>query len=106
MASITNNEEFFTRRQVRGLLADKSDKVTTYTKTEDNELLSEKQPLLGINDLTISMTNGLLDAIDSKQNLLADDNCITLKQVISLETHLADLAPKSSVYTQLEVDNK
>ena len=45
MASITNNEEFFTRRPVRGLLLEKSDKATTYTKTEDNELLSEKQPL-------------------------------------------------------------
>ena len=58
MASITNNDVFFTRRQVRGLLLDKSDKATTYTKTEDNELPSEKQPLLGIDDLTISMTNG------------------------------------------------
>ena len=75
MASITNNEEFFTRRQVRGLLFDKSDKVNTYTKAQDNELLSEKQPLLGIDDLTISMTNGLLDAIDSTQ-------CFYLRKIV------------------------
>ena len=52
------------------------------------------------------MTNGLLDAIDSKQNLLPLENALTIKQTTTLETYLADLAPKSSVYTQLEVDTK
>jgi len=104
MASITNNTEFYTKRQVSSFLFDKSDKATTYTIVQDDELLSGKQPVIGIADLSISMTNGLLDAIDSKQNLLPDENCISLKQVTTLETLLGDLAPKASVYTQGQVD--
>ena len=86
-------------------LYDKSDKVNTYTKTQDHDLLSEKQPVIGLNDLAISMTNGLLDAINSKHNLLPDKDCITLQQVATLETILGDLAPKTSVYTQGEIDD-
>ena len=86
MASMTNNVEFYTKKQISGFLYDKSDKVNTYTKAQDNDLLAEKQPTIGIDDLSISMTNGLLDAINSKQNLLPDKDCITLQQVATLET--------------------
>ena len=106
MASMTNNEIFYTKKQVQGFLFDKSDTVNTYTITQDNWLLAEKQPTIGIDDLAISMTNGLLDAIKSKQNVLPAKDCITLQQVTTLETLLADLAPKTSVYTQPEIDNK
>ena len=105
MASMTNNVEFYTKKQISGFLYDKSDKVNTYTKTQDTDLLSEKQPIIGIDDLAISMTNGLLEAINSKQNLLPDKDCITLQQVATLETLLGDLAPKTSVYTQGEIDD-
>ena len=42
MASMTNNVEFYTKKQISGFLYDKSDKATTYTKAQDNDLLSEK----------------------------------------------------------------
>ena len=77
MASMTNNVEFSTKEQISGFLYDKSDKVNTYTITQDDLLLAEKQPTIGIDDLAISMTNGLLDAIQSKQNLLPNKDCIT-----------------------------
>ena len=94
MASMTNHCELFTKKQISGFLYDKSDKVNTYTKTQDNDLLSESQPVIGLDDLAISMTIGLTDVIDSKQNLLPSQDCITLQQVTTLETLLADLAPK------------
>ena len=72
MASMTNNEIFYTKKQVQGFLFDKSDKINTYTKTQDDLLLAEKQPVIGLDDLSISMTNGLLDAINAKHNLLPD----------------------------------
>ena len=105
MASMTNNVEFYTKKQISGFLFDKSDKTNTYTITQDNLLLAEKQLVIGLDDLAISMTIGLVDAIDSKQNLLPSKDCITLQQVTTLETLLGDLAPKTSVYTQGEIDD-
>ena len=105
MASITNNVDFFTKKQISGFLFDKSDKITTYTMTQDDELLTGKQPVIGVDDLSISMTVGLLDAIQSKQNVLPEKYCISLQQVITLETLLDGLAPKTSVNTQLQIDN-
>ena len=105
MASMTNNEIFYTKKQVQGFLFDKSDRINTYTKTQANELFSEEQPVIRLDDFAISMTIGLIDAIDSKQNLLPTQDCITLQQVTTLETLLADLAPKTSVYTQGEIDD-
>ena len=104
MASITHNVEFYTKKQISGFLNDNSDKVNTYTIPQDDALLSEKQPVIGVDDLAISMTNCLLDAIKSKQNLLPNKDCITLQQVTTLETLLGDLAPKTSVYTQGQTD--
>ena len=99
MTSMTNNEIFYTKTQTQGFLFDKSDKINTYTKTQNDAMFLEKQPVIGIDDLSLSMTIGLIDVIDSKQNALAIKDSITLQQVTTLETLLADLAPKSSVYT-------
>ena len=104
MTSINNNTEFFSKKQINSFLFDKSDKINTYTKLQDDSLLAEKQPVIGIDDLAISMTNGLLDAVNAKQNILPDADCITIAQVTTLNTLLGALAPKTSVYTQNATD--
>lgn len=93
-----------TRTKFKNLFDDKSDKANTNTKAQENALLAEKQPVIGVDDLAISMTNGMLDAIDSKRNLLPAEDCITIHQVTTLETLLADLAPKTSVCNQHATD--
>ena len=104
MASMTNTEIFYTKNQTQTLLFNKADKVNTYLESEVDAFLRDKQPLVGIDDLTISMTAGLDTAIRSKQNTLANENSITIKQVATLETILGGLTNKTAVYTQSEVN--
>ena len=76
MASLTNNEITYNKRQVQEFLEVKSDKVDTYTKTtvytqlEIDNLLSDKNDTIIDKALSISFIDGLADALTSKADQL------------------------------------
>jgi hypothetical protein len=106
MASLTNLTDYWTKTQVTSQITSAVNTSVQNTLNTVQQSLNQKQNIIGNNDLTISMTNGLQDAINAKQNVLPASNAVTIQQVTNLGPNLDAKANVSDVYNRTQIDSQ
>jgi len=105
MASLTNIVPYYVKPEMDDKLSQKADVNNVFSVAEAIQLFAEKQNVITDDDLTISMTSGLQQALDNKQDVI-QVNGLAINKVSNLENILSSKVDSVNVYSKNEVNQK